>query len=200
VDVSVQLTAFADKMMADNAWLARSKKRIRLQELPAKASRNMFGGGGGSGRRAEGISEAAKRTMGFISEYLASKYLADKHGDRFSDASWVSGNRGYALTDGDGDDTEGFDFRVRTKDVEWRYEVKSGLADNFEFEFTQNEMRNALECGNDRTRRYRILYVPFVFDPSNWKVLELPNPMQPDNSRLFQTIGKGSTRIKFLLE
>ncbi|NTC84600.1 hypothetical protein [Agrobacterium tumefaciens] len=200
VDLSVQLTAFADKMMADNAWLARSKKRIRLQELPAKAPRNAFGGSGGGGRRTEGIPEDAKRTMGFISEYLASKYLVDKHGARFSDASWVSGNRGYALTDGHGDDTEGFDFRVRTKDVEWRYEVKSGLADNFEFEFTQNEMRSALECGNDRTRRYRILYVPFVFDPSKWKVVELPNPMQPDNSRLFQTIGKGSTRMKFLLE
>lgn len=199
VDLAAQLTAFADSVMADNSWLARSKKRVQLLDLPTKAPRDASVGSGWSGTRTERISEDIKQTMGFISEYLASKYLADKHGERFSDASWVSGNRGGALTDGEGDDTAGFDFRVRTKDVEWRYEVKSGLADNFEFELTQNEMRSALECGNDRTRRYRILYVPFVFDPSKWKVLELPNPMQAENTRLFRTIGKGSTRMKFSL-
>jgi hypothetical protein len=47
------------------------------------------------------------------------------------------------------------------------------LDDAFEFEFTQNEMRIAAECAADTTRRYRILYVPFAFDPTRWRVMEL---------------------------
>ena len=86
----------------------------------------------------------------------------------------MSGNRSLLEIDWDGDDGLGFDFRVQTVEVEWRYEVKSNQDEAFEFEFTQNEMRNAAECGADTTRRYHILYVPFVFDPKRWRAMELP--------------------------
>ena len=90
-----------------------------------------------------------------------------------------------------------FDFRVQTVETEWRYEVKSNLDDAFEFEFTQNEMRSAAECAADGSRRYRILYVPYVFDPTRWRVMELPNPMGEQGRRLFKAIGAGATRFRF---
>lgn len=123
---------------------------------------------------------------------------ATKHGVRFDDACWVSGNRELAVPDGAfGDDGLGFDFRVRTKEVEWRYEVKSSLDDSYEFEFTRNEMRVAAECSADASRRYRILYVPFVDDPTRWRVMELPNPMSEAGRTFFRTVGAGATRMRF---
>src|SRR3546814_11025441 len=99
-------------------------------------------------------------------EYLASMFLRAKHKERYDDRCWVSENRGLLEIDWEGDDTLGFDFRVHTSDVEWRYEVKSNINDEFEFDFSWNEMRIAAECSSDSTRKNRILYVPFVFDPS----------------------------------
>lgn len=101
------------------------------------------------------------------------------------------------VTDAEGEDWHGFDFRVRTVETEWRYEVKSSLDESFEFEFTQNEMRVAAECAADGPRKYRILYVPLVFSPEHWRVMELPNPMSETGRRLFQAIGSGATRFKF---
>jgi hypothetical protein len=49
----------------------------------------------------------------------------------------------------------------------------------------------------DATRKYRILYVPFVFDPSRWCVMELPNPLSAAGRGLFREIGAGATRLKF---
>jgi hypothetical protein len=135
--------------------------------------------------------------MGFASEYLASCFLREKHKDRYNAQSWVSENRGKLEIDWEGDDKLGYDFRVLTVDTEWRYEVKSNLDEAFEFEFTQNEMRSAAECASDGSRKYRILYVPFVFQPERWRVMELPNPMSEQGRRLFKPIGTGATRFKF---
>lgn len=78
--------------------------------------------------------------------------------------------------------------------------MKSNLNDEFEFEFTQNEMRVTAECSSDGTRKYRILYVPFVFDPSRWQVMQLPNPLSRDGRNLFREIDAGATRLKFELK
>jgi hypothetical protein len=78
--------------------------------------------------------------------------------------------------------------------VKWRYEVKSYFDEAFEFEFTQNEMRSAAECASDGSKKYRILYVPYVFDPSRWQVMKLPNSMSDRARRLFRAIGTGSSR------
>lgn len=82
-------------------------------------------------------------------------------------------------------------------DHEWQYEVKSSLEDRYEFEFTQNEMRVAAKAAKDTTHKYRILYVPFVFDPTRWRVMELPNPMSDDGRKLFKALGTGATRFRF---
>ena len=79
----------------------------------------------------------------------------------------------------------------------WLYEVKSALKDTGEFELTANEMRVAAGASKDGRRRYRILYVPFVFSPDRWFVLELPNPMGDATRSRFRQVGQGSVRFRF---
>ena len=192
------LADLADARMRDGDWLTRSRRRFVLTEQTAATPRPNNPGRGGTGRpRTRRITDDVRSAMGFASEYLASRFLREKHKERYDERWWVSGNRGRLEVDWDGDDTLGFDFRVQTAEVEWRYEVKSNLDDAFEFEFTQNEMRVAAECSADTTRRYRILYVPFVFDPSRWQVMQLPNPLSAKGSALFKQIGSGATRLRF---
>jgi len=197
-DFGQTLMDIAERQMRDGEWLKRSRKKFNLSMMPPGGLSSTGGIGGNERRkRPERLSEDAKSAMGFASEFLASRFLAVKHRDRYGDSCWVSRNREHAATDGYGNDAEGFDFRIRTSDVEWRYEVKSSLEEGFEFEFTRNEFRVAAECAADGTRKYRILYVPFVFDPSRWRVMELPNPMSDVGKKLFRVVGSGSTRMRF---
>ena len=77
------------------------------------------------------------------------------------------------------------------------YEVKSSLEDSSEFELTANELRVASGAAKDGRRRYRILYVPYVFTPEKWHVLELPNPAGEHTRDQFETVGRGSVRLRF---
>lgn len=198
-DFADRLVQIAEAAMTDEDWLRRSRRRFKLAEMRlGSSSSGPSGGGGGQRKRTMRMSDDVKAAMGFAGEFLAGRFLAAKHGVRFDDACWVSRNRELALRDGEfGDDGLGYDFRVRTKEVEWRYEVKSSLDESFEFEFTQNEIRVAAECAADGSRRYRILYVPFVDDPSRWRVMELANPMSEAGRALFRTVGAGATRLRF---
>jgi hypothetical protein len=114
--------------------------------------------------------------MGLASELLVREYLRRRFPREMTDASWVSTNRATYHPDCEGDDTLGYDFRVVTSRNEWLFEVKSALDAGGEFEFTANELRVAGSAAFERKRRYRILYVPFVFDPAKWCVLPLGNP------------------------
>lgn len=197
-DFTKALVDLAQDQMSDGDWLTRSRRRISLKEQAMRSARTKSGKGAGGGpRQSARVSEEVRSAMGFASEYLASRFLSAKHGDRYHDRCWVSENRGLLEIDWDGDDSLGYDFLVRTAEVEWRYEVKSNLDDAYEFEFSQNEMRVAAECSNDATRKYRILYVPFVFDPSQWRVMQLPNPFSEKGKGLFREVGAGATRLKF---
>ncbi len=192
------LVDLADVGMTDGDWLTRSRRRFSLAEQAARKSPKAGSGGKGGGRRrSTRVTEEVRSAMGFASEYLASRFLIEKHKKRYDNRCWVSENRGLLEIDWEGDDTLGYDFRVQTADVEWRYEVKSNLDDAFEFEFSQNEMRVAAECSSDSTRKYRILYIPFVFDPTRWRVMQLPNPLSADGRGLFKEVGAGATRLKF---
>ena len=192
------LVDLANGCMSDSDWLSRSRRRFTLAEQ-AEGDRRRAAGGGKKGgrRRTTRVTEDVRSAMGLASEYLASRFLQAKHKKRYDDRCWVSENRSLLEVDWEGDDTLGYDFRIQTEAVEWRYEVKSNLDDAFEFEFSQNEMRVAAECSSDGTRKYRILYVPFVFDPSRWRVMELPNPLSTAGRGLFKEIGAGATRLKF---
>jgi hypothetical protein len=197
-DFAERLAALADSHMQDDSWLKRSRRRFSLAEMPGGGGKLGGSGSGGPGGRRRGRpTEALRNAMGFASEYLVRRWLEQRFGDRFTETSWVSGNREDATTSGDGDDGWGFDFRIRLVEHEWWYEVKSSLDDRYEFEFTQNEMRVAASVAKDTTQRYRILFVPFVLEPDRWRVMELPNPMTEEGRRLFRALGASSTRFRF---
>lgn len=187
-----------DGISGNEGWFRRSR-RPRLAEFAEAKS----GGGSpvnGSGRvagRRKRPPEDLRRAMGLASEWLAFQYLRRRHGEAVDEMCWVSTNRTRFFSGDKGDDAAGYDFCVNTPQAEWLYEVKSSLEDTGEFELTPNEMRVAARVPRYGRRRYRVLYVPFVFSPDRWMVLELPNPMGDDTRNRFKQIGQGSVRFRF---
>ena len=135
--------------------------------------------------------------MGLASEWLAFQFLRHRHGEIVDETCWISENRARFFGGAPGNDAAGFDFRVVTTQTEWLYEVKSTLEDSEEIEMTANELRVASSAAKDGRRRYRILYVPFVFSPDKWCVLELPNPMGETTRNRFAVVGSGSVKLRF---
>lgn len=180
----------------DDGWLERSR-RPRLGEFAATESSGRSIGGPVDGtRRRKQPPEDVRQAMGLAGEWLAFEFLRRRHGEAVDETCWVSGNRVRFLGGNEGDDAAGYDFCVRTPQVEWLYEVKASLENACEFELTPNEMRVAASVPRRGRRRYRILYVPFVFSPDRWLVLDLPNPMGDERNR-FKQIGHGSVRFRF---
>lgn len=131
------------------------------------------------------------------SEWLVWKLLFRRHPKEMSDECWVSSNRGKFCTGSVGDDSLGYDFRVVTARHEYLYEVKSALDSGGEFELSARELEVAGSAREDRKRRYRILYVPFVFDPNRWMVMTLPNPVGIKTRDQFRVVRSGSVRYRF---
>ncbi|HJY50625.1 MAG TPA: hypothetical protein VJ349_18620 [Stellaceae bacterium] len=70
--------------------------------------------------------------------------------------------------------------------------------DACEFELTDNEYRKAALAASEKSQRYRILMVQYVFDLGRCRVLELPNPAGIGRGS-FKLIGRSSLRMKFEL-
>ncbi len=185
-------------MTDDDGWLERSRRpKLAVFTETARGERSLGGAaGGGTGRR-KLPPEDQRQAMGLASEWLALQYLRRHHGDAADETCWISTNRARFYGGDEGDDSAGYDFCVKTLQAEWLYEVKSSLEDTCEFELTPNEMRVAASVSRRSRRRYRILYVPYVFSPDRWLVLELPNPMGDESRSRFQQIGHGSVRFRF---
>lgn len=188
-------------MEKDETWFERSRQRTRLMEFadPEHPGRGASGGGkgGGTRRRERQLTDTQRQAMGLASEWLAYQFLCRRHSEYVNETCWISENRAHFFGGDEGDDSSGFDFRVKTPQAEWLYEVKSSLEDSGEFELTANELRVAGSASKDGRRRYRILYVPYVFTPDKWYVLELPNPMGEATRNRFITVGRGSVRLRF---
>ena len=189
----------AEKSIAsDHGWLKRSR-RPRLTEFadPESSGRPPGGGTGGRTGRRKSPTDDQRQAMGLVSEWLAFQFLRRHHGEVVGETCWISGNRSRFFGGDKGDDSAGYDFCVKTPQAEWLYEVKSSLEDTGEFELTPNEMRIAASVSRRGRRRYRILYVPFVFSPDRWFVLKLPNPMGDGTRNRFKQVGRGSVRFSF---
>lgn len=180
-----------------NDWLNRSRvARLLPQEEAGKARPSSSrSSGGGSWRNQP--SDATRAVMGMASEWLVWKLLFQRHPKEMSDDCWVSSNREKFCTGPAGDDSLGYDFRVVTARHEYLYEVKSALDAGGEFELTARELEIAGSAREDRKRRYRILYVPFVFDPTRWMVMTLPNPAGSKTRDQFRVVRSGSVRYRF---
>ncbi len=186
----------------DETWLNRSRQRTRLTEFqnpPPSGGRPRTGGKvGGTRRRDRQPSYEQQQAMGLASEWLAYQFLLrGRHGDYVDESCWISKNRTQFFGGDEGNDMAGFDFLVKTSAADWLYEVKSSREDSGEFELTANELHVASGASKDRRQRYRILYVPYVFSPDKWCVLELPNPMGETTHNKFAMVGRGSVRLRF---
>lgn len=197
-DFAQALRKLAEEGIAtDPGWYERSKQQPKLAELTQHVRDRLgSGNGGGPGRRRR-PNEAQRHAMGLCSEWLAFHFLKHRHGDSVTEDCWISSNRARFFGGSEGDDAAGYDFRVSTPCADWLYEVKSAVEDTCEFELTPNEIRVAASASKDGRRRYRILYVPFVFSPDRWFVLELPNPMGDSTRNRFMQVGRGSVRFRF---
>lgn len=184
----------------DESWFERSRQRTRLVEFedPEKPRHGGGNGNGGTTRKRERqLTDTQRQPMGLVSEWLAYQFLCRRHSEYVDESCWISENRARFFGGDKGDDSAGFDFRVKTPQAEWLYEVKSSLEDSGEFELTANELRVAGSASKDGRRRYRVLYVPHVFTPDKWYVLELPNPMGEATRNRFITVGRGAVRLRF---
>ena len=185
-------------LKADDGWFARS----RPPRLLPQEQREPGGGGGGKGGGNSQAwqnqpPEAIRKAMGIASEWLAREYLRRRHPAEMSDNCWVSSNRAAFCSGDHGDDSLGYDFRIETARNEWLYEVKSALDEGGEFEMTARELEVAGSASLEHKRRYRILYVPYVFDPARWRVLPLSNPAALSTRGRFRLVRSGSVRYRF---
>lgn len=195
----LEFETLADAAIAQSdEWFTRSRiSRLLHQEELGKPRRGRSGAPGGGGSWRNQPSEATRMVMGMASEWLVWKLLFRRHSKEMSDECWVSSNREKFCTGPAGDDSLGYDFRVETARNEYLYEVKSALDAGGEFELTARELEVAGSAREDRKRRYRILYVPFVFDPSRWLVMTLPNPVGTKTRDQFRVVRSGSVRYRF---
>lgn len=187
-------------LAADESWLERSRQRTRLVPINVSGRSGSDGGGGGGANRGKGagrLTETQKAAMGVTSEWLAYQYLKRRFPGAVGEECWISENRTRFFGGSEGDDSAGYDFLIRTPSVDWMFEVKSTLEDGCEFELTSNELRVASSASRTGRRRYRILYVPYVFSPERWCVFELPNPMDKETHAHFSVVGRGSLRLRF---
>jgi len=196
-EFTTSFAGIADTLFAQSDWRTRTRLRQSvLREMP-EGERDRRGGGGGPSRPAPRPPEAVRGAMGLTGEILAFHYLSAKHRERFTEGCWVSENRA-SLFPEPGSISHGFDFRVRTTETEWLYEVKATPYDACEFELTDNEYRTATLAASEKSQRYRILMVQYVFDLGRCRVLELPNPAGMGRGG-FRIIGRSSVRMKFEL-
>ncbi|MCW1750594.1 DUF3883 domain-containing protein [Rhizobium acaciae] len=182
----------------DSEWFNRSRPpRLTIQEQ-SNGERRRPGTGGRNGTDwRKQPPESVRTAMGIASEWLAREYLRRRHPREMTDDCWVSSNRAAFCTGSEGDDGLGYDFRVETTRHEYLYEVKSALDEGGEFELTARELEVAGSASLERKRRYRILYVPFVFDPSRWRVLPLSDPASSETRNRFRVVRSGSVRYRF---
>ena len=197
-DFAALFEQLADAALAEGAeWFARSRPpRLAIQEQAPGERRRPGPGGKGQDWRNQ-PPDAVRRAMGIASEWLAREYLRRRHPREMTDDCWVSSNRASFCTGSEGDDSLGYDFRVDTTRHEYLYEVKSALDEGGEFELTARELEIAGSASFERKRRFRILYVPFVFEPSRWRVLPLSNPVSADTRNRFKVVRSGSVRYRF---
>ncbi|RWP38749.1 DUF3883 domain-containing protein [Mesorhizobium sp.] len=198
-DFAALFEQLADAALAQGPdWFNRSRPpRLAIQEQSA-GERRRPGPGGGKGQDWRNQPpDAVRRAMGIASEWLAREYLRRHHRREMTDDCWVSSNRASFCTGSEGDDSLGYDFRIETARHEYLYEVKSALDEGGEFELTARELEIAGSASLERKRRFRILYVPFVFEPSRWRVLPLSNPVSADTRNRFRVVRSGSVRYRF---
>lgn len=196
--------AAREEMFANPQWTKRSGEgRLEMmQQRSESAPLGPLGRRKASEGRERAMTNAQKRAVGLLGEVRAFEWIKRKHrlSDEVAPHCWVSMNRREGLGMSGGDDDRGFDFEVILKSGRrYQFEVKASRNDPGEFELGSSEIRAASRASPDRKGhiQFRILYIPNVTDPEQWRVVELPNPMSPASRGYFQERGRGSLRLGF---
>lgn len=144
--------------------------------------------GEGAGKMTPRDPEQLKAFVGLAGEVCALRWLQRQY-RLDNDDCWVSEYRGVFRGDGSGDDSLGFDFRIRREGrPDLLFEVKASRGDSDEFELTQNE--DAVARMHTAKGVYTILLVTNVLDDDR-QITPLPNPYSTDGRGRYRPTGRG---------
>ena len=197
----VDNSALASEISSDLPIEVTSMKLDRMADLkivPDTGQKHgtAKGGGGGKGGGNRSIHPDKADLIGFIGEYVVYHWLKRQLPQQDIDSSWMSCYRSRILP-GEGDDTLGYDFKVRYKRHVVYLEVKSSLSDPQEFELSDTEVRLARDCATAKATEYRIVYVSNVQNTKDTRLEILPNPLSDEGKSFFRLGGHG-LRYEFL--
>lgn len=174
-------------------------RTIRFEHLPPSAGRTpRRRASAASPRRTTDRRKGKSRkthdqlsSIGYLGELIAEHYLKSKH-TRGGRISWVSANANF---EGNlGDDDFGCDFQhVAARKVTY-YEVKASEGPSLDFELGLSEVKLAESCVGVASREFRLLRVFSVTSLDNYELVDLPNPVDSQNSGVFT---QARSSIKF---
>ncbi|MGP8106295.1 MAG: sacsin N-terminal ATP-binding-like domain-containing protein [Desulfobaccales bacterium] len=147
------------------------------------------GGGGGGGGRPRKINQDKSRLIGFLGECAVYHWLKKQFPQQDIDAAWVSTYKSRILPEA-GNDSLGYDFKIRYRNQQWYLEVKSRIGDPREFELGETEVSFASNCVRKKGEEYRIIYLSNIQDTSAMRLEVLPNPFS-DEGKGLRRVGQG---------
>ena len=146
-------------------------------------------GRGGLGGRPRKIHSDKAVLIGFLGECAVYHWLKNHFPQQDIDAAWVSTYKSRVLPE-PGNDSLGYDFKIRYRNQQWYLEVKSHIDDPREFELKETEVRVASNCAQKKGEVYRIIYMSNVQDTSAMRLEILPNPFSKEGKWL-RRVGQG---------
>jgi hypothetical protein len=137
-------------------------------------------GAPGGGGPYSGIPQEKKDMIGRLGELSVYHWLKSRQPGQDIDLGWVSGNAG-PFVGRDGNDSLGYDFRIKFNKQTWYIEVKASTEDPCQFEMGETEVRFARDVARSRKpERYVIAYVANVGQTGQTTIDILPNPLSPE--------------------
>ena len=171
-------------------FLASARTVTRLLNLPDRGSSKRATGTAKPPkrqRRTSSMSDDQRNAIGLVGERLAYEWLRSRYPQCGTDI-WVSENRAIGIGGEPGNDSLGYDFRVRLQRTTRLFEVKCTPGEEYEFDMGQTEVRAARAAPKGD---YQIIFIARVLDSSQRKLLLLPNPLEAGVSSIFQQVNQG---------
>jgi hypothetical protein len=146
-------------------------------------------GAPGGGGPYSGIPQEKKDMIGRLGELSVYHWLKSRQPGQDIDLGWVSGNAG-PFVGRDGNDSLGYDFRIKFNKQTWYIEVKASTEDPCQFEMGETEVRFARDVARSRKpERYVIAYVANVGQTGQTTIDILPNPLSPEGDSALSIAG-----------
>ncbi|KQY21207.1 hypothetical protein ASD16_17930 [Cellulomonas sp. Root485] len=150
---------------------------------------------GRRGFKATSVPPEKALLIGLLGEAAVGEWIREQF-SRPPEDTWVSGYRKTVFGDDNGDDSLGYDFRVKLPDGTLLFEVKSSVADDGVIHLAESEVRRAQDLlpGEE----YSIIYVSHVTEPARMRIHRLPNPFSPGGLMRYRVVGE-AVSLKFEL-